>query len=246
VLASVSAAAAQDAQPPTPAAPPAGLPAVTQPAAAAPESAATGLRVVLEITLRDTDWGRIVIELDEARAPRTVQNFLRYVDEGFYNNTVFHRVITNFVIQGGGYTTVNEAKSIGLHEPIENESRNGLKNLRSTVAAARVAAEPNSATSQFFINVVDNDTLDPPADGDGLGFCVFGKVVEGMEVVDRIKGVATRRNPARPEERSQPIHAPTIKRAYRADRPPPPATQPATAAAEGEKPPERPSIEADN
>ena len=138
-----------------------------------------GPRVALE-----TDLGRIVIELDPERAPRTVDNFLRYVREGFYDGTVFHRVVPGFVIQGGGYTARLERKP--THGPVPNESDNGLSNRRGTVAMARTR-DPDSATSQFFINLADNVFLDhrPPM-ARPSGYTVFGRVVEGMEVVDAI------------------------------------------------------------
>jgi cyclophilin family peptidyl-prolyl cis-trans isomerase len=134
-----------------------------------------------------TSMGDIVLALDHAKAPITVDNFLRYADEGFYNGTIFHRIISNFMIQGGGLTADMEKKP--THEPIENEWQNGLKNKRGTIAMGRLGGQANSATSQFYINVVDNDPLDTPRDGSG--YAVFGKVVEGMDVVDKIKNVKT-------------------------------------------------------
>ena len=136
-----------------------------------------------------TSQGIITIELDAAKAPVTVENFLRYVREGFYQDTIFHRVIGNFMIQGGGLSAnmVNKA----THEPIKNEADNGLTNERGTIAMARTA-DPHSATAQFFINVADNGFLNHRAPTqDGWGYCVFGKVVDGMDVVDRIKAVPT-------------------------------------------------------
>ena len=135
----------------------------------------------------DTTMGTIVVELDAKSAPKTVANFLEYVKTGQYNNTIFHRVIGNFMIQGGGYTSDLAEKP--TRAPIPLESQSGLKNERGTIAMAR-RADPNSATSQFFINVVDNPNLDYPKP-DGHGYAVFGKVVEGMDVVDRIRAVQT-------------------------------------------------------
>jgi peptidyl-prolyl cis-trans isomerase A (cyclophilin A) len=136
----------------------------------------------------DTSAGTIVIELDAAKAPKTVDNFLQYVKAGHYNGTVFHRVINNFMIQGGGMTA--DLKEKPTRSPIPLESRNGLVNARGTVAMARTG-DPNSATSQFFINVKDNDFLNQAQSRDGNGYAVFGKVVEGMDVVDKIRAVPT-------------------------------------------------------
>ncbi len=136
-----------------------------------------------------TSHGIITLELDAAKAPNTVANFERYAREGFYDSTIFHRVIDGFMIQGGGLTANMVNKP--THEPIKNEADNGLKNDRGTIAMARTG-DPHSATAQFFINVADNGFLNHRAPTqDGWGYCVFGKVVEGMDVVDRIKGVAT-------------------------------------------------------
>jgi len=134
-----------------------------------------------------TDKGRIVIELRADMAPVTVENFLRYVDEGLYAGTIFHRVIPGFMIQGGGFTTSMQKKP--THQPIVNEASNGLKNLRGTTAMARTS-DPHSATAQFFINVNDNDFLNY-AKGKTPGYAVFGTVVEGMDVVDAIVSVPT-------------------------------------------------------
>jgi peptidyl-prolyl cis-trans isomerase A (cyclophilin A) len=135
-----------------------------------------------------TSEGDIVLELDAAKAPKSVANFLQYVKSGHYNGTVFHRVISTFMIQGGGMTA--DLKEKTTRPPIELESRNGLVNQRGTVAMARTS-DPNSATSQFFINVKDNDFLNQPQSRDGNGYAVFGKVVSGMEVVDKIKALPT-------------------------------------------------------
>ncbi|RWA48962.1 cyclophilin [Cupriavidus sp. UYMSc13B] len=136
-----------------------------------------------------TSQGVITIELDAEKAPKSVENFLSYVRKGHYDNTIFHRVIKNFMVQGGGFEPGMKQK--GTDAPIENEAGNGLKNDRYTVAMARTNA-PHSATAQFFINVVDNDFLNfSSPTPQGFGYAVFGKVVEGTDVVDQIKGVRT-------------------------------------------------------
>jgi peptidyl-prolyl cis-trans isomerase B (cyclophilin B) len=169
-------------------------------------------RIELEIGQGDADWGRIVLELDAERAPQTVENFLAYVDAKFFDGTIFHRVIPNFMIQGGGYAAAGQLKDKGRREPIENEAAQGLRNERGAIAMARTS-DPHSATSQFFINVQDNEMLDHPGT-DGWGYCAFGQVVEGLEIVDRIKDVETIGNPQM-GERSQPKHPPRIKTARR-------------------------------
>ncbi|RMD61687.1 MAG: peptidyl-prolyl cis-trans isomerase [Planctomycetota bacterium] len=136
-----------------------------------------------------TNVGDIVLELDREHAPISVENFLRYVDEGYYDGTIFHRVIPGFMIQGGGYDE-NLRPAGKTHPPIKNEWRNGLKNTRGTIAMARTRVA-DSATSQFFINLVDNAFLDQPRDG--AAYAVFGKVVEGMDVVDKIAQIPTHR-----------------------------------------------------
>ena len=136
-----------------------------------------------------TNHGVITLELDAEKAPVTVANFLAYVESGHYNNTVFHRVIDGFMIQGGGFEPGMNQKPTG--EQIKNEADNGLKNDRGTIAMARTQA-PHSATAQFFINVADNDVLNHRSpDLQGWGYCVFGKVSEGMDVVDAIRKVKT-------------------------------------------------------
>jgi peptidyl-prolyl cis-trans isomerase B (cyclophilin B) len=144
-----------------------------------------GTQVIMETSL-----GPITIELADDQAPVTVANFLRYVDDHFYDGTVFHRVIPNFMIQGGGFEPGMKEKKAG--GPIKNESANGLSNARGTLAMARTP-EPDSATAQFFINVKDNPFLDRAKAADRVGYCVFGKVIDGMDVVDKIKDVATGR-----------------------------------------------------
>ena len=141
------------------------------------------------VVLMKTNMGDIKIELWPGKTPETVKNFLRYVDEGFYNGTIFHRVIDNFMIQGGGFTP--DMKQKPTHDPIKNEASAELKNDRGTIAMARTMVV-DSATAQFFINVVDNPNLDHKSDTpQGFGYAVFGKVVAGMDIVDKIKGVAT-------------------------------------------------------
>ncbi len=134
-----------------------------------------------------TGQGVITIEFDAAKAPKTVENFLKYAKDGHYNGTIFHRVIPGFMIQGGGFDKEMKEKPTGA--PLINEGKNGLKNLRGTIAMAR-RADPNSATAQFFINHKDNPSLDYPQP-DGAGYAVFGKVTKGIEVVDKIAQVPT-------------------------------------------------------
>jgi peptidyl-prolyl cis-trans isomerase B (cyclophilin B) len=144
-----------------------------------------------KVELHVLGHGVITIELDAERAPLSVQNFLGYVRSGHYDNTVFHRVIPGFMVQGGGFEPGMRQKPCGA--PIDNEAGNGLKNLAYTLAMARTNA-PHSATAQFFINVADNDFLNHTApSAQGWGYAVFGKVVVGMEIVDRIEGVKTGR-----------------------------------------------------
>ncbi len=136
-----------------------------------------------------TNHGQITLELDAAKAPKTVENFLNYVKSGHYDGTIFHRVIDGFMIQGGGFSPDMKQKS--TNETVENEANNGLTNDRYTVAMARTS-DPHSASAQFFINVSDNDFLNYPG-SDGWGYCVFGKVTAGTEVVDKIGKVETGR-----------------------------------------------------
>ncbi len=139
--------------------------------------------------LLDTSEGKIVLELYQDKAPETVKNFLDYVDAGFYDNTVFHRVIPDFMIQGGGFTSDMKEKT--TRTPIKNEADSGLKNIRGTVAMARTS-DPHSATAQFFINTADNNFLDHKNKSEqGWGYAVFGKVVEGIEAVNAVSAVKT-------------------------------------------------------
>lgn len=135
-----------------------------------------------------TSRGGITIELDPAKAPISTENFLSYVKSGGYDNTIFHRVISNFMIQGGGFTPDMQKKP--TTKPIKNEWKNGLKNVRGALAMARLGGAPDSATNQFFINTVDNPFLDQ-AQSDGAAYAVFGKVTEGLDVVDAIRAVKT-------------------------------------------------------
>lgn len=141
------------------------------------------------VVLMETSMGEIRIQLDPGLAPITVKNFLEYVESGFYDNTIFHRVVKGFVIQGGAYTADLKRKPAGT--PIRNEANNGLKNRRGTIAMARGVAV-DSATAEFFINVVDSPLLNHQDDSiQGYGYAVFGRVIEGMKVVDRIQRVET-------------------------------------------------------
>ena len=155
-----------------------------------------------------TSLGTITLELDHERAPATAANFVEYVKEGFYDGTLFHRVIPNFMIQGGGLLPDMSEKR--THAPIQNEADNGLKNRTGTIAMARTS-DPHSASSQFFINLKDNDFLDfRSSTGPGWGYCVFGRVTEGMEVVQAIAKVATT---ARRGHQDVPVDPVVIERA---------------------------------
>ncbi|HEB61453.1 MAG TPA: peptidyl-prolyl cis-trans isomerase [Phycisphaeraceae bacterium] len=149
---------------------------------ASDKAAAEPVKVLME-----TSMGNIVLELDPEHAPVTVENFLAYADSGFYDGTIIHRVVPGFVIQGGGHDVNMNLKKTS--PPIINEWQNGLKNVRGTIAMAREGGQADSATSQFFINLVDNPRLDLPRDGSG--YAVFGKVINGMDVVDAIAAVNT-------------------------------------------------------
>jgi FKBP-type peptidyl-prolyl cis-trans isomerase/cyclophilin family peptidyl-prolyl cis-trans isomerase len=170
------------------------------------EEAAPGPPVV-EI---DTTLGRFAVELDVQRAPETVRNFLRYATDGYYNGTIFHRVLPDALIEGGGFNSRLERRTEGLRAPIRSEWGNGLANLRGTIGMVRESGEPDSATSAFYINVSDNTWLDEPQDG--AGYAVFGRVVEGMEVIERIGGTQLEAHPANPlGEPEVPIVAVMIK-----------------------------------
>jgi cyclophilin family peptidyl-prolyl cis-trans isomerase len=154
------------------------------------------------VVVMDTSKGKITIELFESKAPITVKNFLRYVDEKHYDGTIFHRVIPDFMIQGGGLEPGLKEKK--AHDPIKNEASNGLSNERGTIAMARTKVA-DSATSQFFINVKNNDGLDRAREG--IGYAVFGKVIDGMDVVDKIRRVdtATANDPKNVEHENVPV-----------------------------------------
>ncbi|MCL2022341.1 MAG: peptidylprolyl isomerase [Betaproteobacteria bacterium] len=163
---------------------------------------AVGPRAFAEpVVALETSQGQIVLELDSAKAPESVANFLEYVRSGFYNGTIFHRVIPGFMVQGGGFTPDMAQKA--TRSPIQNEAANGLKNLRGSIAMARTQ-DPHSATAQFFINVVDNANLDNPS-FDGWGYAVFGKVTKGMEIVDKIVAVPTRNHGMHQNVPAEPI-----------------------------------------
>lgn len=141
-----------------------------------------------KVTIR-TNYGDIELELNQAKAPETVKNFLTYVDEKFYDGTIFHRVIDGFMIQGGGFTKEMEQKK--THNPIKNEASNQLENVKGSIAMARTS-DVHSASSQFFINVADNDFLNfSSPTPSGYGYCVFGNVTSGMDIIDKIKSVQT-------------------------------------------------------
>ena len=170
--------------------------AATMPGAVANEPAttpaATGAAVetARPVVVIETSLGRIKIELDREHVPKTTANFLRYVDEKFYDGTIFHRVMPDFMIQGGGFTP--DMKEKPTHKPIVNEAGNGLKNLRGTIAMARTGIV-DSATAQFFISVQDNDSLNHTGETrEEFGYAVFGKVIDGMDVVDKIRNVQTK------------------------------------------------------
>jgi peptidyl-prolyl cis-trans isomerase B (cyclophilin B) len=158
-----------------------------------------------------TNFGEITLELDAEKAPITVANFLKYVDNEFYDGTIFHRVINNFMIQGGGFDT--DMKQKNTEAEIKNEADNGLGNHKYTIAMARTSA-PHSASSQFFINVADNDFLNHTSPtSSGWGYCVFGKVTAGMDVIDKIKQVATTNSKG---HQDVPVENVVIERATRA------------------------------
>jgi len=159
------------------------------------------------VVVIDTSEGPIKAELFADKAPISVANFLKYADEKFYDGTIFHRVMKDFMIQGGGFTP--DLRQKATHAPIKNEAANGLKNQRGTLAMARTKAV-DSAAAQFFINVVDNDSLNYRAPNqDGFGYCVFGQVIEGMNIVDRIRAVPTRT--LRPQVEDVPVTPVLIK-----------------------------------
>lgn len=170
-----------------------------------------GIQAANPQVLMETSLGQVTLELDAVKAPESVENFLRYVDEGYYDGTVFHRVIDGFMVQGGGFTA--DMKRKGTREPVENEADNGLKNLRGTLAMARTS-QPDSATAQFFVNLVDNGFLDHrEKTRRGWGYSVFGKVSDGMAVIDEMAKLTTTVRPN--GMRDVPIELPIIKRMSR-------------------------------
>ena len=177
LLAGGSCFAAQDTKP--------AEPPTTKPAQTKPDDDTAPLVYVL----MKTSLGEIVLELNREKAPISVKNFLSYTDKKFYDGTIFHRVMSTFMIQGGGFTEDMQKKP--TDPPIKNEWKNGLKNVRGSIAMARLPRQPDTATAQFYINVKDNYGLDQPSDG--AGYAVFGKVVAGMKVVEAIRDVATTR-----------------------------------------------------
>lgn len=162
------------------------------------------------VVVLDTTLGPITIELDHAKAPLTVDNFLKYTDAGFYNNTIFHRVIPNFMIQGGGFTADMVQKK--TNPPIKNESGNGLSNKRGTIAMGLLPNQQDSADSQFFINLVDNNYLDAKPGRPGSGYAVFGKVTSGMDTVDKIGRVPTGRKGPHDDVPREPVIVKSVKR----------------------------------
>ncbi len=211
------------------------MPNVPQPLPYAPE--APGPKVIIE-----TNQGKITLELFPDKAPKTVENFLAYVDKGAYDGTVFSRVLPTFLIQGGGYDADGTAREPG--EPIANEADPLVQNLRGTIAMARLTEKPDSARMEFYINVVDNRTLDKDIARDGVGYCVFGRVLEGMETVDRIRRAKTTRKSLVLSE--WPQQAIIIRSIRRLDAngapvplaaPEPAAEAPAAVATEGATPP---------
>lgn len=163
-----------------------------------------------ENILIETSKGNIALTLDNEKAPITVKNFLSYVDEKFFDGTIFHRVIKNFMIQGGGFTPDMRQKS--TKATIKNESGNGLANKRGTIAMARTN-DPDSATSQFFINTKDNSFLDKASSGDGVGYCVFGKVTSGLDILDAIEGVQTDNKMGHGDVPTESVEIKSIRRA---------------------------------
>ncbi|MGK0171375.1 MAG: cyclophilin family peptidyl-prolyl cis-trans isomerase [Gammaproteobacteria bacterium] len=153
------------------------------------DSAAAPAPALVQVRLK-TSMGDIVLELDPAKAPITVENFLTYVKDGFYDGLIFHRVIDDFMIQGGGFNAQMDPRE--TRPSIQNESLNGLLNVRGSIAMARTSS-PHSASAQFFVNIIDNDFLNQANSRDGWGYCVFGRVASGMEVVDKIREVPTAR-----------------------------------------------------
>jgi len=184
----------------------------TRPAQAAAPATSQPLSTGTVKVIMETNFGKVTMELDREKAPITVDNFLKYVDEKFYDGTIFHRVIPTFMIQGGGFLPGMKQKQ--THAQIKNEAKNGLKNVRGSIAMARTP-QPHSASSQFFINVKDNTFLNYPGQ-DGWGYCVFGMVTEGMDVVDKIKDVPTGQSGPHGDVPRQDVVIKSIRRAAEA------------------------------
>ncbi len=159
----------------------------------------------------ETSMGPITVELNSEKAPITVENFLKYVDSGYFDGLTFHRVISDFMIQGGGMDDRMQEKQIGMRPPIQNEASNGLNNERGTIAMAR-KGDPNSATSQFFINTADNTKKLCPGAVDPFGYAVFGKVTDGMQTVDAIRAVPTGQRGPHGDVPLKPVYIKSIKR----------------------------------
>lgn len=195
----------------TPAISPGG--AAGTPAAPANPDPAGRTRVALQIGVGDEDWGWIVVELTDDKTPQTVANFLRYVDSGFYNGVVFHRIKPRYIAQAGGFLPDWSEKTDGLQPPVPNEAARGEKNKRGTIGVARSRHDPNSGTSQFYFNLVDNPRLDHGTDNPG--YCVFGRITDGLDVLERIGTTRVRRSTLVTNEVSMPTNPPQIKAARR-------------------------------
>lgn len=182
----------------------------TKPAAVAPAPAPTAASPMMPRVKMVTSLGDITLELDGEKAPISTLNFVKYVEDKFYDGTIFHRVMKTFMIQGGGFTAEIDEKKTGLRPSIRNEWKNGLKNARGTISMARLGGQADSATAQFFINVVDNARLDAPQ-SDGAAYAVFGKVIEGMDTVDKIRDTAVTSNAKYPGGDVVPVETVLIK-----------------------------------
>ena len=185
------------------------------PTAAAPEAVQPEKETAMTTVIIETSLGTMTAELDADKAPATVSNFLQYVDDGFYDGTIFHRVISGFMVQGGGFTPDMVQKP--TRKPVKNEAANGLKNLRGTLAMARTQV-PDSATCQFFINHKDNAFLDFRAPTmQGIGYCVFGRLVDGLDVLDAIAAVKTGNRGMHGDVPVEPVVIRSIRRAAKAE-----------------------------
>lgn len=180
-----------------------------KPAAATPPAAGAPSPTMPRVKM-STSLGDITLELDGEKAPISTLNFVKYAEDKFYDGTIFHRVMKTFMIQGGGFTPEIDEKKTGIQPSIKNEWKNGLKNLRGTIAMARLGGQPDSASAQFFINVVDNARLDAPQ-SDGAAYAVFGKVIEGMDTVDKIRDTAVKTHPKYPGGDVVPVETVLIK-----------------------------------